>query len=1040
MDATKDFRAGEEVRLKANPARRGVFTGETTERRGLLRLEIDFGDCREFHPVLAIESVTDENSEPRALMRALRFVRGSELRSSLTHCRLSGRVADMIYSLNTTNTDFYAYQYKPVLSFIDSQVGGILIADEVGLGKTIEAGLIWTELRSRRAARRLLVLCPAILREKWQRELQTRFGVRATICTAGEVRDALADAKQSARAEFALIASLQGLRPPSGWEEAPEGIGGAAGLAQFLRDEEEERSLIDLVVIDEAHYLRNPGTQTARLGQLIRPLTENLVLLSATPIQLRSADLFNLLNLLDQDTFPYEWSFNALLRETEPLVRMRDRLLGGADLRLKEYMNDLNQALQAESLSNSQTLRTLWESPPSDAQLKLTSYRVRLANQLDRCNPISKIVNRTRKRDVQERRTVRDSVALSVEMKEVERLFYEQVTQEVRDYCSSVEATRGFVLTVPQRQMCSSMAAACREWTGSVDSLRAEVDEIIWEAFGDEAGPGEPIKPLMAELARIAKSCGDFATLRREDSKFDVLWSNLSRYWSQFPDGKVVLFAFFRGTLEYLAERIAEKGISTALLMGGMDKDSILTAFLAPAGPRILLCSEVASEGIDLQVASLVVNYDLPWNPMRIEQRIGRIDRIGQKAERILIWNVFLAETLDDRVYTRLLDRLKVFESALGTSEGILGSQIRQMADSLLRHTLSPKEEDEVIEQTHLAMQQNLVLQQSLETEASRLVAHGGYLQSRIDAARDLHRFVSSEDLYNYVRDFLENRYEGSHFAQLGEDPAECEVDIGASARADFMRFLELEGLRGRTRLGSEGAGRIRCRFENKISRSSPTCEVISQFHPLVSWVTRSIRATERHVDAPVVAVSLGAQYSNKVKPGTYVFAVQRWTFNAERTVERLVFSAKQLGGQDVLLSEEDAERLVTACAMKGRSWIDAAGLLNGNALSVAYAEVAQYLDRQFDESSRAAELESRDRIAFQIELQDRHEKGGVDRLMSLVTMQREQGKLRAAALNEGRIRSLQKRIADRRNRLSERLSGIGSECRLTVAGVAQVS
>ena len=144
---SSEFQAGLRVRLKSNPTRVGVLSGETTGNPESPRWQVHFADRTEFVPGLALELLPQEGGNPFADMRRLRFANPRELRSAITHARLGGKLADLIYSLYTTNTDFYAYQFKPLLSFLDSPSRGILIADEVGLGKTIEAGLIWTELR-----------------------------------------------------------------------------------------------------------------------------------------------------------------------------------------------------------------------------------------------------------------------------------------------------------------------------------------------------------------------------------------------------------------------------------------------------------------------------------------------------------------------------------------------------------------------------------------------------------------------------------------------------------------------------------------------------------------------------------------------------------------------------------------------------------------------------------------------------------------------------------------------------------------------------
>ena len=153
------------MRLISNPGRKGFLSGRIKTRGGRTRVEVIFpGNERQYDLESQIEEVTNDE-DPFDLLKKGQFGRSADLRRSMTFIRLSGRLANLIYSMQTTHTDFYAYQFKPVLKLLDSPTNGILIADEVGLGKTIEAGLIWTELRSRIDARRLLVLCPAVLRE-----------------------------------------------------------------------------------------------------------------------------------------------------------------------------------------------------------------------------------------------------------------------------------------------------------------------------------------------------------------------------------------------------------------------------------------------------------------------------------------------------------------------------------------------------------------------------------------------------------------------------------------------------------------------------------------------------------------------------------------------------------------------------------------------------------------------------------------------------------------------------------------------------------
>jgi len=179
------FEAGERVRLKNDPAVVGVVTDRPPEERaGRTFFQIELPTGRRSLPANQLEHVL---AAPDALvdLRNGKLSAPTDLRRALTHLRMTGRLADMIYSMGATNTEFHAYQFKPVLKLLNAPSRGLLIADEVGLGKTIEAGLIWTELVARNHdCRRLLVVCPKPLVEKWRAELRNKFNVDARICGA----------------------------------------------------------------------------------------------------------------------------------------------------------------------------------------------------------------------------------------------------------------------------------------------------------------------------------------------------------------------------------------------------------------------------------------------------------------------------------------------------------------------------------------------------------------------------------------------------------------------------------------------------------------------------------------------------------------------------------------------------------------------------------------------------------------------------------------------------------------------------------------
>ncbi len=1036
-----ELKPGTKVRLRDNPARMGII-GVGTEGSGRrLRLQVFLLDGTEDHfPPSALDPILQESNSPTACFNAGRYSLSKNLRTAITHHRLSGKLANLIYSLKTTNTDFYPHQFKPVLQFLDSPSNGILIADEVGLGKTIEAGLIWTELRARFDARRLLVICPAVLRNKWREELLNRFGIKAELVNADELRERLESVRGRPMQDFALIASMQGLRPPSDYD-ALNNKQGAAKLARFLEDADPAGDpLLHLLVIDEAHYLRNTGTKTNLLGHLLRPLVENLVLLSATPIQLADTDLFNLLKLLDESAFPHEYLFDLSMAVTRPIVQLRDAVLAGRVNR-DEFCAAIRQAMDNQFLDESAQLASMLNQPPSDEELKAPHSRSEIADRLDRVHPLSKVVTRTLKREVQENRVIRVPLDFRAPLNEVEQAFYDQVTQRVREYCQENGLLTGFILTTPQRQMASCMPAACRAWQEKLNRGRmAGLDEAMYELSEDESDDEVEEPPILGslieQLVEISQSVGDYEQLRLHDSKYRLLREHLRKYCAQFPGKKIVLFSFFRQTLAYLHERLSEDGISCVVLQGGDDKDAILRAFKADTGPQVLLSSEVGSEGVDLQFSALLVNYDLPWNPMKIEQRIGRIDRLGQQSDKILIWNLMYANTIDERIYDRLLMRLDIFRQALGSMESIIGRVIKKMTKELFSHQLSPEEETLRIENNLQALAETKLRQERLEAEAPNLVAHGDFIMNKVRAAEQLGRYVRSDDLHAYVTDFILDTYPGTRFIPVGDELELYSVELSMDLRVQLSQFIQDKGLQGHTQLLDARA--LPVLFENCHRAPSSRFERVAQDHPLVRFVTSQLgsqdQANQRY---PISAVQLSRLASEGIEPGIYAFVVSRWSFSGAQTNERLVYAAKELDSENGLEAER-AEQLVNLAALAGEDWPAAKNLLVPNSVVDAYEECRGQIADQFRDVRQAMRDENNDRVNLLIKLiRDRCDLE-VKRINERMVALRQSGKERMIPAEKGKRDAALKRREQREAelRLKQKLE---AENHFVTAGVIKI-
>lgn len=1005
------FNANMRVRLKGDPTRIGILSGRTRPGRPGRgeRYQVKFPDTTQWVPRDQIEPMPAERESPVDLLERGKVGRAIDLRRTLTHVRLTGRLADVIYSMETTNTDFYPYQFKPVLRFLYSPSNALLIADEVGLGKTIEAGLIWTELRSRFDLRRLVVLCPAFLREKWQRELAHKIGVRADIVNASQLLNRLRDPEASIHG-YALICSLEGARPHRGWDDdVKEDSSATAELARYLRSRESDGHLIDLLIVDEAHYLRNPESQTNEIGHLFRPVAEHLVLLTATPIHNYNRDLFALLNLLDADTFHRQENLQWILDASKPLVEARQHILvtNPSAATLDEI---LAQAELHPLLAGNRQLAAMRESLKREGCPAERAARAELARRLEMINPLAYVITRTRKRDVKEWRVIREPVLEAVAMTSAEEDFYGAVTDCVIDYALSSGGHEGFILATSQRQMSSSMAASLRAWR----MRRENIDDLGIASCDRDCT--EEVGPVTRAILERLDQFGPLEELVQRDSKYGRVRAMLKEFFSKHPKEKVVLFSTFRETLNYLGERLSFDGIPNLVMHGGIQqpKDRILDRFRDDPSIRVLLSSEIGSEGIDLQFCRVLINYDLPWNPMRVEQRIGRLDRLGQSASKILIWNLIYAGTIDARIYARLYEKLDLCRQALGDFEAVLGDEIRKLEIDLLSEHLTPEQQEARIDQTAQALENLRREQEQLEDEAAHLVAYGDYILNQVHAAREMSRCITGDDLRMYVIDFFRMHYPGCTFRQLQGDASNYEIRLTAAAKQDLDDYLRRSKLATTTRLRLNSTKPVICRFENRtISDRGDAVELISQFHPLVRFVSAAITDREEQL-SPAVSVKLrhSAAYRLELMPDDYILAAARWSVGGLQSSEKLVFAAARLNDPETPIDADQAERLANAATQAGVDWYDGPRAVDLRAATrIADQVLFSRIEEDFDAYIEDIRRQNDDRADLQLRNLQRHLQNQRRKMEVVREKHRLRGRDSLVRATEGRIQALEARV-----------------------------
>jgi len=492
---------------------------------------------------------------------------------------------DELISLDANDIDEYEHQIETVERVLREMRGRAILADEVGLGKTIEALLILRELEMRGLVRRVLILVPAPLATQWKEELETKF-FQKDYRIAERVDDWARHDK--------VIASMDLAKRPN-------------HAGEILKLD------YDMLIFDEAHKLKSRSTQVHRFVQQIKK--KYVLLLTATPIQNDLRELFNLITLL-----------------------------------------------RPGQLS---TVRQFYQSfvDPEDKR------KPRNATELKRL--LSEVMVRNRRSRVKVVLPRRSAHTYRVELSEEERRLYDQISTFIKTNCT--EKFWLLVLISLQKALCSSTFAVA----GMLENMLKR-------------------PALPAHQRAVLARAFDLARQIKHNAKIDAVKEIVHR-----SGDRVLVFTDFLHTQRRIAEELQAAGHSEVLLFNGAlgptQKDAVVDRFRETKS--VLLSTECGSEGRNLQFCNVMINYDLPWNPLRVEQRIGRVHRLGQKKD-VHVFNLASIDTIEERVLELLSDKIKMFEIVIGELDLILGSMERKESFEEIVRTIwwSAKTDEEVDE------------------------------------------------------------------------------------------------------------------------------------------------------------------------------------------------------------------------------------------------------------------------------------------------------------------------------------------------------
>ncbi len=777
------FNIEDKVSLKNNPNIKVIISGILGEIDGEFAYEVQYpdGNVESLYESDLTEFVIKKDAWDYFAEDNLDDYRDFGIANTIA--KINNVSNNTISTFKASRIKFFGYQYRPLIKFLKSINRRLLIADEVGLGKTIEAGNIMLELSARKELNNVLIVCSKSLTEKWQEEMLNKFYFNFKIYEKrkdfedklkefgnfDESIKAIINYEQLRTDNFKFILredkieELEGInenlnvlytiqdkvfleqkdfekeilkhidKDTFNKEHDKTTIGSEIIKKAKTRDDKIEKNKIlklieeneknfDLVICDEAHRLRNKNTLNHKGLKKVLNNSNSAIFLTATPIMISLENLFNLLNLLDEREFDEYDKFEIALSNNKPFVKAITMLQQEEVIlpKIAEFIEN-EEVKKEDFFYNEKVPEYFKDNYYYEEAIKLlknetdtVGNRAKIIDFLTELSSINNIYTRTRKRDVETNRVKRIPMSVSVEFSNEEWSLYNSVIKEY-DYKKSILG-----LIMKKRQITSCIPAF----------------------FENETDLIKGIYP------------------KETDNKYSQLENKIINKHVLQEGKKIIIFSFFRKTLLYLKARIEnELNTETEIIYGGMnDRKKRIDNFRENKNIKILLSSEVGSEGIDLQFCDTIVNYDLPWNPMVVEQRIGRIDRVGQEESKINIYTMVIKGTIEEQIFNRLLDRIKIFQEALGDLEEILVDDQNIISFDKLEQELygnkklTEEERNKKIDSVAFALENRRLDLEKIKEEQKHSISIDYAFENAIKDIEINNKYPTETEIKNYIR------------------------------------------------------------------------------------------------------------------------------------------------------------------------------------------------------------------------------------------------------------------------------------------------
>lgn len=819
----------------------------------------------------------------------------SKVRSALTAYQIHNPGSSNLYSLNSARIDFVPYQFRPALRMIHADSPRILIADDVGVGKTIEAGLILKELEARSSLSSVLVICPRplVAERKWQLEMK-RFDEDFTQLDGKLLAECISETDRDGEwperhnktiIPYSLFGEdfVMGKNSKSSRRRKDIGLSELDPLPHF-----------DLVIVDEAHNIRNVNTWAYRGVELFCRNADAVVFLTATPLQNSNNDLYTLLNLLRPDVVIDKETFRTMSEPNQYINNLlravRNQGEGWQELGKKEIRNVLSTTWGRNVIQHNPDFEKVFTF--LDQNNVSRDERIEMIGKIEGLHSFHTMINRTRRKDIEDF-CIRRTQTLEVPFNIIQQNLYDVLIEFETIALARLHGSRSvrFLMCTIMRQAASCIYGLAPFMNDIVQRRLSQIQddgelyEYDYELNREEE---ESLLELAEEIERLSE------ILTEEDPKFDRMLEVIREKQEQ-ANNRVIIFSSFRHTLSYVRNKLIDHRVRVGQVDGSVpdeERYELRKRFLMDRADRnaidVLLFSEVGCEGLDYQFCDTMINYDLPWNPMRIEQRIGRIDRRGQKSNTVKIYNMITKGTIDAVIYERCLSKIGVFEASIGDCSEILGDISDQIFKIMFDPGLTDEERQMKIEQ--MADNEVMKVQELHRLEQEEKAFYGFDLSKYImdkDVQDAENAWISPESLVEllntYMTDYLgqgeylRGKQEGKTLRLsadkrqiLYDDLMKMQVPLNNHVSKLWKAYLKSD------------KPLLQVTFDSQYAKDNRDVTFFTQMHP---FITQAAAYESKNFPCDItVRVS-----DSEIESGDYEFLIYAWKYMGFRPDIRLV-------------------------------------------------------------------------------------------------------------------------------------------------------